>query len=171
MLTGAGISTPSGIPDYRSPDGSYSRGHKPITHAEFVRKAENRQRYWARSFIGFEVFSRSRPNAAHLALDKRERVVADPADGRLAEAGERRVPTRARHRRLGAVEVGDRRAARRARERRAAGVREQVEHTLALRPFTHRQTSGTMIEKETHIQIVRQIDLEVGTMLGDELGA
>ena len=96
VLTGAGISTPSGIPDYRSPDGSYSRGHKPITHAEFVRKAENRQRYWARSFIGFEVFSRSRPNAAHLALAELERggwigggCITQNVDGLHAAAGMR----------------------------------------------------------------------------------
>ena len=96
VLTGARISTPSGIPDYRSPDGSYSRGHKPITHAEFVRKAENRQRYWARSFIGFEVFSRSRPNAAHLALAELERggwigggCITQNVDGLHAAAGMR----------------------------------------------------------------------------------
>ena len=44
-LTGAGISTESGIPDYRSPAGSYARGHKPITHAEFTTDARAWQRY------------------------------------------------------------------------------------------------------------------------------
>ena len=67
-ITGAGISTHSGIPDYRSPLGSYARGHKPITHQEFTRSETTRQRYWARSFFGFRFFSRARPNAAHCAL-------------------------------------------------------------------------------------------------------
>ena len=44
VLTGAGCSTESGIPDYRSPSGSYSRGHIPIQHEEFVRNAAKRQR-------------------------------------------------------------------------------------------------------------------------------
>lgn len=38
VLTGAGISTPSGIPDYRGAEGSYSKGHEPMQHAEFVRR-------------------------------------------------------------------------------------------------------------------------------------
>ena len=67
-VTGAGVSTHSGIPDYRSPHGSYSRGHKPITHQEFVGSARARQRYWARSYVGYGYFSRAEPNAAHHAL-------------------------------------------------------------------------------------------------------
>eukprot|EP00929_Paragymnodinium_shiwhaense_P116135 TRINITY_DN85419_c0_g1_i1.p2 TRINITY_DN85419_c0_g1~~TRINITY_DN85419_c0_g1_i1.p2 ORF type:complete len:308 (-),score=63.92 TRINITY_DN85419_c0_g1_i1:339-1262(-) len=67
-ITGAGLSTHSGLPDYRSPRGSYSRGHVPIKHAEFVREANKRRRYWARSFVGWEFFSRAVPNPAHEAL-------------------------------------------------------------------------------------------------------
>lgn len=44
-LTGAGMSTDSGIPDYRGPKGSYSRGHKPMTHDEFISSEANRKRY------------------------------------------------------------------------------------------------------------------------------
>ncbi len=43
-LTGAGLSTDSGIPDYRGPRGSYSRGHKPMTHDEFLSSERNRKR-------------------------------------------------------------------------------------------------------------------------------
>ena len=68
VLSGAGLSTHSGIPDYRSPSGSYSRGHKPMMHNEFVTSARARQRYWARSLAGYEYFSRARPNAGHAAL-------------------------------------------------------------------------------------------------------
>ena len=51
VLTGAGCSTESGIPDYRSPGGLWSR-HKPVYFADFVRSPQARQRYWARSMVG-----------------------------------------------------------------------------------------------------------------------
>ena len=67
-LTGAGLSTESGIPDYRSPDGSYSKGHKPILHSEFVNDTYKRKRYWARSTIGYAWFDAAEPNIGHHAL-------------------------------------------------------------------------------------------------------
>ena len=68
VLTGAGCSTESGIPDYRSPGGSYSVGHKPTTHQEFVKTEAVRKRYWARSLLGWKYFDRREPNASHRAV-------------------------------------------------------------------------------------------------------
>lgn len=57
VLSGAGCSTESGIPDYRSPRGAYSTGFKPMTHQEFMKAERSRQRYWFRSFIGWHAFA------------------------------------------------------------------------------------------------------------------
>lgn len=66
VLTGAGISTDSGIPDYRGPDGT--RRVTPMSHQEFVSSAAGRQRYWARSYAGWLRFAAARPNGGHIAL-------------------------------------------------------------------------------------------------------
>ncbi len=66
-LTGAGISTESGIPDYRSPE-ALARVRRPIHGPEFIRSSVLRQRYWARAMAGWERFRNAAPNVAHHAL-------------------------------------------------------------------------------------------------------
>jgi NAD-dependent SIR2 family protein deacetylase len=72
VLTGAGCSTESGIPDYRGHTAS-RRSRSPLQYGEFVGSAAARQRYWARSTLGWPALSRAQPNPAHHAIAELER--------------------------------------------------------------------------------------------------
>jgi NAD-dependent SIR2 family protein deacetylase len=90
VLTGAGLSTDSGIPDYRGP-GAPDR--RPMTYQEFVSGPEARQRYWARSFLGYRRMGGARPNAGHhaLAAIDPDLLITQNVDGLHEAAGSRRL--------------------------------------------------------------------------------
>ncbi len=89
VLTGAGVSTDSGIPDYRGPGAPRAT---PMLYAEFVGSTEAQQRYWARSYLGWRRIGAARPNAGHRALVDAESagllgVVTQNVDGLHQAAG------------------------------------------------------------------------------------
>lgn len=96
VITGAGVSTESGIPDYRNREGNWKRS-PPMQHWDFVENAALRRRYWARSMIGWPMFVSAQPSAAHRALAQLEgmgrmaMLITQNVDGLHQRAGSRRV--------------------------------------------------------------------------------
>lgn len=94
ILTGAGISTDSGIPDYRGPD---SPPRTPMTYEQFVGDADFRRHYWARNHVGWRHVNRTHPNAGHFAVARMEErglltgLITQNVDLLHEEAGSRNV--------------------------------------------------------------------------------
>lgn len=93
-VTGAGVSTDSGIPDYR---GAGAPKRNPMTIEQFLSSPRSQRRYWAGSHLGYGAFTAARPNAGHIALAGLEDagvvngVVTQNVDGLHVRAGSRRV--------------------------------------------------------------------------------
>lgn len=96
VLTGAGLSTASGIPDYRDQDG-VRRGRAPIQGPDFRKDPAVQRRYWARSMVGWPTLAQAEPNAAHYALAQLEAagrigaIITQNVDGLHQRAGTRKL--------------------------------------------------------------------------------
>jgi NAD-dependent SIR2 family protein deacetylase len=113
-LTGAGMSTDSGIPDYRGPGSRARHGRAPMTYQEFVSGHVAQQRYWARAYVGWALMRDALPNDGHHALARLEAlglcdgVITQNVDGLHEQAGSAVVPLHGRITDVVCLSCGDR---------------------------------------------------------------
>jgi NAD-dependent SIR2 family protein deacetylase len=152
VLTGAGCSTESGIPDYRGPK-TRQKTRNPIQYREFVTEQVARRRYWARSMIGWPTFCSARSNAAHRAIRQLEDagvvrgVITQNVDRLHHDAGSQRV-----------VELHGALAEVRCLECRAIESRDDVqERLIELNPDWAGQSAGNRLAPDGDADLPDQI--------------
>jgi len=156
VLTGAGISTASGIPDYRNEQGAWKQ-QQPMEYREFVSSSAARQRYWSRSFFGWQRFSQARPNAAHHSLARLEQLgrvmltVTQNVDGLHQLAGSRLLTEL--HGSLSSVDC---------LECGASLARSAIQQELLLKNPQLASISGTLApDGDAHLQAVDETQIEI----------
>jgi NAD-dependent SIR2 family protein deacetylase len=155
-LTGAGISTDSGIPDYRGPT---SIRATPMQYSDFVGSTEAQRRYWARSYLGWRRIGHAQPNAGHRALADLEAcglagVITQNVDGLHSAAGSRCVINL--HGDIASViclRCGDR-SARNALQRRLARANRQLDEPPVLDHAEFRPDGDAVARDWQHFRLV-----------------
>jgi NAD-dependent SIR2 family protein deacetylase len=156
-LTGAGMSTDSGIPDYRGPT---SVRATPMQYGEFVSSAEAQRRYWARSFLGWRRIGHARPNEGHHALVDLEEaglhgVITQNVDGLHATAGS--SPLITLHGDIGAVVCLDcgHRSSRRVLQNRLGRLNPELDASPGLQHAELRPDGDAVVDTWRHFVLAQ----------------